>query len=175
MMALVGVWQWWRGRERFVFTRNVMFVSMAIGVLFYYLLPAAPPRLMALHGQDLGFVDTVFGGNTVVQYHHPSLITNEYAAIPSFHFGWILLAALAVWANTRSRVVRGASAGLVVLMTWAIVASANHLFVDMALGGIVIGISWHAAARLTGTTTRPLPAGAPVTPLVTLEATAQAA
>ncbi len=149
VMALVGVWLWWRGRERFVFMRNVMFISMVIGVVFYYLLPAAPPRLLALHGHDLGFVDTVFGGNTAVQYHHPSLITNEYAAIPSFHFGWILMTAIAVWANTRNRALRGASALLVVLMSWAIVASANHFFIDMALGGVVIGISWRAAARLT--------------------------
>src|SRR3712207_8776916 len=56
-----------------------------------------------------------------------------------------------------SRILRGASAGLVVLMTWAIVASANHLFVDMALGGIVIGVSWYAAAWLTGATSRPRP------------------
>ena len=175
VMAVVGVWLWWRGRERFVFMRNVMFVSMAIGVVFYYLLPAAPPRLMALHGHDLGFVDTVFGGNTAVHYHHPSLITNEYAAIPSFHFGWILMAAMAVWANTRARTLRAASAGLVVLMTWAIVASANHLFVDMALGGIVIGVSWYAAARLTGATTQPQPTSALVTPLVPDDTAARAA
>src|SRR5262249_37750521 len=95
VLALVAVWLWWRGRERFVFVRNVLFISMVIGMVFYYALPAAPPRLLAAHGHDLGFVDTVFGGDTAVRYQHPSLITNEYAAIPSFHFGWILLAALA--------------------------------------------------------------------------------
>ena len=162
VLAVVGVWLWWRGRERFVFMRNVMFVSMAIGVVLYYLLPAAPPRLMALHGHDLGFTDTVFGGNTAVSYAQPSLIRNDYAAIPSFHFGWIALAAAAIWVNTRSRLLRAAAALLTVLMTWAIVASANHLFIDMALGGVVIAVSWGVALRLAPGAER---AGAAPTPL----------
>ncbi len=149
VMAVVGVWLWWQGRARFLFLRRVLFVSMAIGLAFYYLAPAAPPRLLALHGYNLGFVDTVFGGGTAVRYQHPALITNEYAAIPSFHFGWILLASRAVWTNTTSRALRGASVLLVVVMTWAIVASANHLFIDMALGGLVIWASWSVAERLT--------------------------
>lgn len=148
VMAAVAVWLWWRGRERFVFIRNVTFVSMAIGMLFYYLLPAAPPRLMALNGYELGFVDTVFGGNTAVAYAHPSLITNEYAAIPSFHFGWIALAAAAIWINSDRRLMRALAVGLVALMSWAIVASANHLLIDMALGGAVIALSWYLAAQL---------------------------
>ncbi|MGK2964467.1 MAG: phosphatase PAP2 family protein [Tepidiformaceae bacterium] len=124
-----------------------MFISMAIGVVFYYAFPAAPPRLMALHGYDLGFVDTVFGGDTAVNYAQPSLILNEYATIPSFHFGWIALASAAIWINTTSCTLRGAAVLLTVVMTWAIVASANHLFIDMVLGGLVIVISWHAARR----------------------------
>ena len=157
VLAVVGVWLWWRGRDRFLFMRNVMFVSMVIGVVFYYALPAAPPRLMALHGYDLGFVDTVFGGDTAVSYAQPSLVRNDYAAIPSFHFGWIALASAAIWVNTSSRALRALALLLSVAMTWAIVASANHFFVDMALGGLVVAISWWTAARLTGRTTRRTP------------------
>lgn len=145
VLGAVAAWIWWKDRERYTFVRNVFFVSMAIGMVFYYLLPAAPPRLLAMHGMDLGFTDTVFGGDTAVHYAQPSYILNEYAAIPSFHFGWIALAAAAIWANTSNRAVRTAGLGLAVLMTWAIVASANHFFVDMALGGLVIAASWQIA------------------------------
>lgn len=148
VLAVVGIWLWWKGRERFVFMRNVMFISMVIGVVFYYVLPAAPPRLMALHGYNLGFVDTIFGGNTAVSYAQPSLIRNDYAAIPSFHFGWIALASAAIWINTESRFLRAVAVVLTVAMSWAIVASANHLFIDMALGGLVVAISWYIAAKL---------------------------
>jgi len=155
VLAVVGVWLWWRGRERFVFLRNVMFVSMVIGLVCYYALPAAPPRLMAAYGYDLGFVDTVFGGNTSVSYAQPSLIRNDFAAIPSFHFGWIALASLALWVNTRSRVLRTVAVALSGLMTWAIIASANHYFMDMALGGLVFGASWFIAGRLRGSAAAP--------------------
>jgi hypothetical protein len=147
VLAVVAAWLWWRGRERFLFMRNVMFVSMVIGVVFYYALPAAPPRLMALHGYNLGFVDTIFGGDTAVSYAQPSLIRNDYAAIPSFHFGWIALASAAIWVNTRSRLLRTTAVLLAIAMTWAIVASANHLFIDMAIGGLVIAVAWIAVRR----------------------------
>ncbi len=148
VLAVVGVWLWWKGRDRFVFMRNVMIISMVIGVVFYYTLPAAPPRLMALHGYDLGFVDTIFGGDTAVSYAQPSLIRNDYAAIPSFHFGWIALASAAMWVNTESRLLRGVAIVLAVAMSWSIVASANHLFIDMVLGGLVIAASWYIATKL---------------------------
>ena len=148
VLGVIAVWLWFRGRERFTFMRNTMFISMVIGLVFYYLFPAAPPRLMALHGYDLGFVDTVFGGNTSVSYAQPPLILNEYAAIPSFHFGWIAMASAAIWVNTGSRALRTVAVVLSVVMAWAIVASANHLFVDMALGGGVVFISWRIAAHL---------------------------
>lgn len=155
VMAAIGVWLWWRNRDGFVFLRNVVFVSMVVGLVFYYLLPAAPPRLLAAHGLDYGFVDTLFGGNTAVNYAHPSLITNEYAAIPSYHFGWILLSAMAVWTNTISRVLRTTAALLVTGMSWAIVATANHLLIDMVLGGLVIVLSWWIVQRFLPQADRP--------------------
>jgi hypothetical protein len=148
VLLVVGAGLWFRDRNAFRFMRNVMFISMAFGLVFYYLVPAAPPRLMEAHGYNLGFVDTVFGGDTNVSYAQPSLILNEYAAIPSFHFGWIAMASAAIWVNTRSVTLRTAAVTLTVIMTWAIVASANHLFIDMVLGGLVIVVSWWIAQRL---------------------------
>ena len=83
-----------------------------------------------------------------MSYAQPSLILNEYAAIPSFHFGWIAMASAAIWANTRNLTLRTLARGLTVVMTWAIVASANHLFIDMALGGLVILVSWQLARKI---------------------------
>jgi hypothetical protein len=148
VLAAVGIWLWFKDRRAFVFLRNVMFVSMLIGLVFYYTMPAAPPRLMAAHGYDFGFTDTVFSEGTSVSYAQPSLIVNEYAAIPSFHFGWIALASAALWLHTDRRSVKAAALFLTLLMSWAIVASANHLFIDMALGGLVIIASWRIARRL---------------------------
>jgi len=162
VLALVAIWLWTRDRQAFRFMRNVMFISMVFGLVFYWLVPAAPPRLMAAHGYDMGFIDTVFGGNTSVNYAQPSLIVNEYAAIPSFHFGWIAMASAAIWVNTRSVTLRSLALALTVVMTWAIVASANHLFIDMALGGLVIIVSWWLANRLELRRQTTTPATTPV-------------
>lgn len=150
VLLAVGIWLWFRDRQAFRFMRNVMFISMVFGLAFYYLAPAAPPRLMAANGYDLGFVDTVFATQTHVNYAQPSLILNEYAAIPSFHFGWIAMASAAIWVNTRSTALRAIAVALTLTMSWAIVASANHLFIDMALGGLVVAASWWLASRLQG-------------------------
>jgi hypothetical protein len=150
VLIVVGAWLWSRDRNAFRFMRNVMFISMLMGLVFYWLVPAAPPRLMAVHGYDLGFVDTVFGGDTNVNYAQPSLILNEYAAIPSFHFGWITMASAAIWVNSRNVILRSMALAFTIVMTWAIVASANHLFIDMALGGLVIIASWRLAKRFEG-------------------------
>jgi hypothetical protein len=148
VLFAVGAWLWFVERKRFVFMRNVMYISMVFGLIFYYALPAAPPRLLAAHGYDLGFTDTVFGGNTAVSYAQPSLILNEYAAIPSFHFGWIALASACIWINTRNWWVRAFSLVLSVVMSWAIIASANHFWVDMAMGGILVAVAWYLAKWL---------------------------
>jgi predicted PurR-regulated permease PerM len=50
--------------------------------------------------------------------------------------------------NTRSVTLRSLAITLTIVMTWAIVASANHLFIDMALGGLVIAASWWIARRI---------------------------
>ena len=150
VLIAVGLWLWIKRRSEFLFMRNVMFISMIFGLAFYYFLPAAPPRLIELHGHDLGFVDTVFGGNTNVSYAQPSFILNEYAAIPSFHFGWIALASAIVWINTRNPWIRGFAVFLSAIMAWAIVASANHFFIDMVLGAAVVGVSWAIARHLQG-------------------------
>lgn len=148
VLAAVGVWLWIKGRDRFLFLRNTMFISMVIGLVFYYTLPAAPPRLLAEHGYNLGFVDTVFGGHTSISYAQPSLLLNNYAAIPSFHFGWIALASAVVWVNTKNPWLRAIAVAMSAIMFWAIVASANHLFVDMFLGVAVVVVSWYAARYL---------------------------
>lgn len=148
-LAGLGVWLWWSNRRAFVLVRNTMYVSMVIGLVVYLLLPAAPPRLMAAHGRDYGFVDTVFGGGTAVPYPQPSFYVNDYAAVPSYHFGWMALVSVAIWSETRSKAGRALAVILLLSMVWASAATANHLFIDMFFGGVAVFASWLIARRLT--------------------------
>jgi hypothetical protein len=143
-VVLIGIALWLLAKDldRFRFARNVLLVSAVLGVLFYYFLPAAPPRLMALYGHDFGFRDTVHAAGSNVHYFQPGPFSNEYAALPSFHFGWMVLASAFIWINTASRVLRALAVLISVVMSWAITVTGNHYFVDMFVGGVTVAFAW---------------------------------
>jgi hypothetical protein len=108
----VYVWAFWpflvlalvilyvRDRTRYAVLRNAMFVSGGIGLVVFAIFPVAPPRFLD------GFTDTVALVSGQDHLAHPSAFSNEYAAIPSFHVGWTVLAALALIPVLRHPVVR---------------------------------------------------------------------
>ena len=53
----IGIWLALKDPPRFRFVRNVLLLSAVIGIVVYWTLPTAPPRLI----DGLGFVDTVHG------------------------------------------------------------------------------------------------------------------
>jgi len=154
VLVAIGLWLVIKDLRQFRFVRNVMLVSAVIGIVSYWLLPAAPPRLMEIQGYDFGFVDTVFGATSNVQYPQPAPFINEYAAVPSYHFGWIALASAAIWVNTRKPWIRAGAVSMSVVMWWAVTVTGNHFFFDMFFGGIVIALSWLLVAWLSNESTR---------------------
>lgn len=142
VMLAIAIWLVFKDPVRFRFVRNVLLVSAAIGILTYWIYPAAPPRLMENYGYDFGFIDTVHGATSNVSYFQPGPFVNDYAALPSFHFGWILLSSMAVWTNTSSKWVRACAVAMSVTMWWAVTVTGNHYFFDMIMGGVVVVLSW---------------------------------
>ena len=147
VLAAIGTWLAIKNPSRFRFVRNVMLLSGVVGIAAYWLLPTAPPRLIHLSGIDFGFVDTVHGSADVV-YLQPAPFVNDFAALPSFHFGWIALASAAIWVNTNNPFLRAFAVALSVVMWWAIVVTGNHFFFDMIAGGVVVAVCWIAVAYL---------------------------
>jgi hypothetical protein len=148
VMLIIALWLVVKDPVRFRFIRNVLVVSALIGIASYWLLPAAPPRLMEIHGYDFGFIDTVHGDGSSVTYFQPGPFVNDYAAVPSFHFGWIALSSAAIWVNTTSRVIRAGAVVMSLLMWWAVTVTGNHYFFDMAMGGVVVLFSWLIVSAL---------------------------
>lgn len=157
VMLAIGLWLVIRDPVRFRFVRNVMLVSATIGILSYWIIPAAPPRLMEAYGYDYGFIDTVHGATSEVNYFQPGPFVNDYAALPSFHFGWILLSSMAVWTNTSSRIIRAGAIFMSVIMWWAVTVTGNHYFFDMAMGGAVVVLSWMFVGAMGDVHLRSLP------------------
>lgn len=112
--------------------RNLMAVVTFAALVIHLLYPLAPPRMMA------DFVDTmaVFGPNI----YPPNALegaANQIAAMPSLHFGWAAIEAIAViWVfNSRWRWLAVVHP---LLMALAIVGTANHWWLDGAIAGMLI-------------------------------------
>jgi hypothetical protein len=125
-----------RPREQYVWARNLLIVQTFLALVVHVAFPLAPPRMFP----DWGFVDTMarFGPNA---YGGASgAVANQFAAMPSLHFGWALLIAH-VLARTGPRwlaVVAGfycATTGAVVLVT------ANHWVLDAAVAALLLGVA----------------------------------
>jgi hypothetical protein len=140
--VLIGAMAWlvWRHRPHFLQLRDAMLVSGALGLLVFLSYPVAPPRLAGL-----GLEDTVSKSSEAYRYLQPPAFVNQYAAMPSLHVGWDLLAAMAVFAATSSLLVRALACVMPVLMAWAVVATANHYVLDV-VAGIALVLMGHAVA-----------------------------
>ncbi len=123
---------------RYRYLRRVFILSMIIAVPWYVIYPLAPPRFMAPYGWP--FVDTlaVYGPN----YHSESgLVTaNRFAAMPSMHSGWTLVAAIMIaGALPWKRIGQGIGVFLVILISYTVIVTGNHYWLDIIGGWAVVG------------------------------------
>lgn len=113
--------------------RNAVIASGLIGFLFFYAVPTAPPRLAGL-----GLSDTVLEQSHAYRALQPPSLTNQYAAMPSLHFGWNLLVGIVLFAAFTCLAVRVFAVGMPIAMGFAVVATANHFVLDVAAGMLVV-------------------------------------
>ncbi|MGC4945990.1 bifunctional glycosyltransferase 87/phosphatase PAP2 family protein [Streptomyces sp. DT224] len=128
--------------------RSTLGFATLLALIGFWLYPLAPPRLMP----GLGFIDTVHGVQDFSQPDYGALtaVTNQYAAMPSLHFGWslwcgviIVLLAPKVWMK-----VLGVLHPLFTVS--AIVATANHWVLDAVGGAAVVALGFLIAYVLAG-------------------------
>jgi membrane-associated phospholipid phosphatase len=144
--ALVLTWRF--DRRYYAVLRDGMLLSGAAGLLVFIFYPVAPPRMLPR------FTNTIANGSLEHAVVHGS-IADSYAALPSFHAGWVALgAAILALSAGRSRATPGRTValGLAVvtsaLMAAAVVVTANHFVLDALSGiGLALGCGY-VAARL---------------------------
>jgi hypothetical protein len=131
--------------EGFPVVRNTLIAATGVALSIYLLYPVAPPRLAGL-----GFVDTVTH-NAKVNLSSDLLgsLYNPFAAVPSLHFGYALLAGVTVGVLAKGRIVRTIGWSYPVVMLLVIVATGNHFFFDAAGGALAIAVGY-VAARWVG-------------------------
>lgn len=139
LLIVLAVWLWRSHRTIWRTFRNALLISAAVGMVCYFLVPTAPPRLMP----DLGYIDTLaLRAAPAYQAQEVGLFVNPYAALPSLHVGWALLAGLAVWQTSRHPLMRAFAVAIPLSQSWAVVATANHWTLDAFAGIAVCAIAW---------------------------------
>lgn len=142
------VFMYVRRNDSFYFVRNTFLIAMGIALIGYWLYPTAPPRLMP----EWGFTDSisqfVTGGTGWLDDGPAKAFTNFYAAVPSMH---VCFAVMVGWAMARlvsSRKAQIAWCLYPLLVTFVVVATANHFLTDVFLGALTAVFSALLAERL---------------------------
>ncbi len=125
--------------------RNAFLVSGAIGLVVFATFPVAPPRLL-----DIGIADTVTQHSDSYRVLQPPTFVNQYAAMPSLHFGWNLLIGIALFTYGRSLLVKGLGILSPLGMGTAVVLTGNHFILDAAAGGVLALVGLFIACRMLG-------------------------
>lgn len=122
--------------------RRVLVMTTFVGMILHVVFPLAPPRMLSWHG----FVDTLERwGPTVYSADTMRSTANQFAAMPSLHFGWAVIVAYAVLRAFRSR-WRYVALVHPFLTLAAIVLTANHYLVDAAVAGVLVAVAVGADA-----------------------------
>jgi hypothetical protein len=134
LIIVFAVWLYvWR-RHTYTLVRNAFLASGAIAVVVYWLFPVAPPRLIPFGG----YIDTMAAFDRVgYNAQETRGFLNEFAAVPSLHFGWSLLLGLAVARVGRRPILWVFGISWPVAMFFAVIMTGNHFILDAVLGGIV--------------------------------------
>lgn len=140
--------------------RRALIVMTAMGLLIHALYPLAPPRMLS----EFGFIDTgrVFGQSPYTSTSKG--LANQFAAMPSLHFGWALLVAWGAVRYTRTR-WRWFTVAHPTLTLAAIIITANHYWIDafvaLVIFGMAVGVDGYLRGRWNNRRARLAAAGAP--------------
>jgi hypothetical protein len=142
VIIVVAIWLLAFHSHRYALFRNAFLISGGIGLMLFWLIPTAPPRFL----QYWGFVDTAVGTGSYYIFQPPAFV-NQYAAMPSLHFGWSLLAAVAIFANLRAP-YRYLALPMPVATLGGVVLTANHFFLDAVAGAAVAMLGLWLAVQI---------------------------
>ncbi|MBO2448823.1 phosphatase PAP2 family protein [Actinomadura barringtoniae] len=148
------IWLYVRHRDHYKRVRTQLVILTAAGLAVHMFFPLSPPRL-----SGFGMVDTMLTVGPSAYPAQANGIANQYAAMPSLHFGWALLVAIAVIRVSTSK-WRWLVALHAPLTLFVIVVTANHYWADCAVATALLAIAMltvHLATRRNRKPTRPIP------------------
>lgn len=128
--------------------RSTIGFATLLALVGFWLYPLAPPRLMP----GLGFIDTVHGVQDFSQPDYGTLtsVTNQYAAMPSLHFGWSLWCGLMILILAPKAWMKPLGLLHPLFTICAIVGTGNHWVLDAAGGAFVVSLGFLLTYVLAG-------------------------
>jgi hypothetical protein len=150
MSALV--WTYLHLPARYPRMRNTLLLTTGMALFGFALFPLMPPRLMPA---TYGFVDGLaeYGGSWSFNSGAMQRISNQYAAMPSLHFGWATWCTISFWPwALNGRLWRKLLLiAYPTLTTFTIVVTGNHFWLDAAGGALVLTIGYYVSLWLART------------------------
>jgi hypothetical protein len=132
-------------RGSYGFVRNAVLAAMAISVLGYALFPTAPPRFLPELGLDPSSAVT---GNDPLLSRPGDPLFNPFAAVPSMHVGLSVILAWSLAMLVRPRALKGVFFAYPLLMTYVVIASGNHFWLDAVFGVLTAALAVGVAMLL---------------------------
>ncbi|QHA08179.1 inositol phosphorylceramide synthase [Streptomyces broussonetiae] len=131
------VWLYVKRPAHYIWARRVLAAVTTAALVLPFTFPLTPPRMLA--GTGLEDTGRIFGPSV---YGPPSSdhLSNQFAAMPSLHFGWALMVAVGLIVATRSR-WRWLWLLHPLITLLVIVGTANHYWLDAIVAGAMLGIA----------------------------------
>ncbi|MEU0780502.1 bifunctional glycosyltransferase 87/phosphatase PAP2 family protein [Streptomyces sp. NPDC006173] len=152
-LAVLGV-LYVRRPADYRWARSALGFATVLALVGFWLYPLAPPRLMP----GLGVVDTVHGVQDFSKPDYGTLtaLTNQYAAMPSLHFGWSLWCGLVIAILAPKWWMKALGLLHPFFTVSAIVATGNHWVLDAVGGAAVVAAGFGLTYLLQGPRPRTL-------------------
>jgi membrane-associated phospholipid phosphatase len=134
VVGLTLLWVYLRRNDHFYRLRNWILLANAMGLIGYVLAPTAPPRMFG----TFGFDDTLLSFGSL---NHGSglieLASNPYAAMPSLHAADAFIIGASMAMIVRLRWAKALWLAWPLWVSFAVMATANHFWLDIAAGLVV--------------------------------------
>jgi hypothetical protein len=134
VVGITLLWVYLRRNDHFYRFRNWILLANGIGLVGYVVAPTAPPRMFGV----FGFEDTLFEFGSL---NHGSglieLASNPYAAMPSLHAADALIIGISMALIVKSRWAKAFWIAWPAWVWFAVMATANHFWLDIAAGILV--------------------------------------
>ncbi|HLH46618.1 MAG TPA: phosphatase PAP2 family protein [Acidimicrobiales bacterium] len=143
VMGAVLLWLFRTDAAAYVRLRCAVVISSVIALVGFVFWPTAPPRLAGV-----GIVGTLSQSGVNLESHALSFLYNPYAAFPSLHEAFAVLAGYALWRWCRWRPLRAVGVVYPVWVAVEVIATGNHFLLDVVAGAGVAVLGLVAAGRL---------------------------